>query len=164
MLQLLKVANLTTKSRTAVDRDYGSEVVNAHESEGAARFTKQLGQLMRGCIAVGMSRDRAMQLAIRCARDSIPPLRLTILLDVEKHSDSQIKDVTGRIDKPWNTVRRELQALHMLGMLSAQGEMKCSHENPFKKKYTPRYSLAPKIDRETLLAMADWNKSKRMEI
>ena len=46
------------------------------------RFAKQLTQMVRGGVAIGMTREEAMRLAIRCARDSIPPLRLEILLDV----------------------------------------------------------------------------------
>jgi hypothetical protein len=34
-----------------------------------------------------MSRKRALALAIRCARDSFPPLRLEILLDLAKYPD-----------------------------------------------------------------------------
>jgi hypothetical protein len=40
------------------------------------RFAKQLAQLMRGAISLGTTRQDALALAIRCGRDSIPPLRL----------------------------------------------------------------------------------------
>jgi hypothetical protein len=63
---------------------------------------------MRGGVAVGMSRERAMELAIRCAKDSIPPLRIEILLDVAVYPDATVDDVRGRINKPWRTVKREL--------------------------------------------------------
>jgi hypothetical protein len=41
-----------------------------HAPEMPTRFAKQLTQIIRGGVAVGMSRKRAMKLAIRCARDS----------------------------------------------------------------------------------------------
>jgi hypothetical protein len=43
----------------------------------------RLCQVVRGGVAIGMDRDAAMRLAIRCAQDSIPPLRLVILRDLD---------------------------------------------------------------------------------
>ena len=80
--QLVKAADIVTLARTAIERDYQGEVVDAHAPEMPTRFAKQLAQLVRGGIAIGMNRERAMQLAVRCACDSIPPLRLAILRDV----------------------------------------------------------------------------------
>ena len=45
------------------------------------RFAKQLTQMVRGGVAIGMRRDQAV-VGLRCARDSIPPMRLEILLDL----------------------------------------------------------------------------------
>jgi hypothetical protein len=83
------------------------------------RFTKQLAQLLRG-VALGIDRARALRLAIRCARDSMPPLRLAILKDVVGNPGTRTRDVRERLDKPYNTVDRELQALHMLGALECE--------------------------------------------
>jgi hypothetical protein len=41
-----------------------------------------------------------MRLALRCARDSIPPLRHEILLDLAGHPRSEPKDVRKRIERP----------------------------------------------------------------
>jgi hypothetical protein len=93
-----------------------------------------------------------MKLAIRCARDSIPPLRLEILLDIAVHPGSQPGDVRRRISKPWTTIKRELEALHMLGLV------RCVEENVISKTLQEKtiwhYSLAENFDRATLLAMA----------
>jgi hypothetical protein len=70
------------------------------------RFAKQLAQMLRGGVAIGTPREKALQLAIRCARDSIPPLRLQILLDLAKYPGSRPGDVRRRIDKPWRTTAR----------------------------------------------------------
>jgi hypothetical protein len=118
MQRILDAANITTLARTAVERDYHGEVIKAHAPEMPTRFAKQLMQLLRGSVAVGMTRERGMELAIRCARDSIPPLRVEILLDVALHPATRPNDVRKRVQKPWNTIRRELQALHIIGLLS----------------------------------------------
>jgi hypothetical protein len=124
------------------------------------RFVKQLVQLVRGSIAIGMSRDRGMEFAIRCARDSIPPLCLQILLDVAKHPNTRPNEVRTRVQKPWNTIRRELQALHIIGLLSCQEK---SETKNFKERPVFFYSLTENFDRTALQVMADWKRSKRME-
>lgn len=115
--RLLRAADVVTLARTAVIRDYRGDVVDAHAPEMPTRFAKQLAQVVRGGVAIGMDRVAALRLAIRCARDSMPPLRLAILDDVAANPGSPTKDVRKRIGKPRATVDRELQALHMLGVL-----------------------------------------------
>jgi hypothetical protein len=80
--QLVKAANIVTLARTAVERDYRGDVIDAHAPEMPTRFAKQLAQMVRGGVAIGMAVPDAMKLALRCARDSILPLRREILLDL----------------------------------------------------------------------------------
>jgi hypothetical protein len=110
-------ADVVTLARTGVDYDYRGDVIDAHAPEMPTRFAKQLVQVMRGAVAIGMDRRQAFQLAIRCARDSMPPLRLAIIDDVAANPHTRTVDVRRRLDKPRNTVDRQLQALHMLGVL-----------------------------------------------
>lgn len=152
--QLVKAADIVTMARTAVERDYGGEVVDAHAPEMPTRFAKQLAQVVRGGVAIGMAREEAMRLAIRCAKDSIPPLRLQILLDVAAHPSSRPGDVRKRLGKPWRTVKREMEALTMLGLLRCDEEtveVDVSGVPTEKTKWL--YDLGIDFDRETLLAM-----------
>jgi hypothetical protein len=57
----------TYGARTAVERDFRGDVVDAHAPEMPTRFGKQLAQMVRGGIAIGMSRGAAVRLALRCA-------------------------------------------------------------------------------------------------
>jgi hypothetical protein len=116
------------------------------------RFAKQLGQLVRGAVAIGMPVKNAMQLAIRCARDSIPPLRCEILLDIAAHPSSEPHEVHRRIGRPRHTVRRELEALHMLRLLQCE-ETDDKNDKGKVVRTIYQYSLADAFDRETLLAM-----------
>ncbi len=154
-LQLVKAADIVTMSRTAVERDYRGDVTMAHAPEMPTRFAKQLAQMVRGGVALSMPRKRTMQLAIRCARDSIPPLRLGILLDLAANPGSIPNDVRQRINKPWATVKRELEALHMIGMVTCDEEEVEDEEGETKRKWL--YSLDPGFDRATLLAMTGRN-------
>ena len=60
---LIKLANVVTWARSGVERDFKGGVVNAHALEMPTRFAKQLAQLVRGALALGMSPELAMQLA-----------------------------------------------------------------------------------------------------
>jgi hypothetical protein len=153
--RLLAAANIVTKSRTAADRDYQGEVVDADASEMPTRFAKQLMQIVRGGAAIGMSRNRAMALAIRCARDSIPPLRSAILLDVAGNPDTRPGDTRRRINKPWRTVKREMEALNHIGILICEEEILPGMGDGGRDKTVWRYRLHPQFDRAALLAMTD---------
>lgn len=115
---LLKAADLVTLARTGVEYDYRGDVIDAHAPEMPTRFAKQLAQVVRGGVAIGMDRPAALRLAIRCARDSMPPLRLSIIDDVAVNPDSSTADIRKRLGKPRATVDRQLQALHMLDVLA----------------------------------------------
>lgn len=108
---------MVTLARTGVEYDYRGDVIDAHAPEMPTRFAKQLTQVIRGALATGMGRSAALKLAIRCARDSMPPLRLAILDDIACYPGSSTKEVRQRLGKPRATVDRQLQALHMLGVL-----------------------------------------------
>ncbi|GAC1407515.1 MAG: hypothetical protein NVSMB60_28020 [Mycobacterium sp.] len=141
---LLQAADLTTRARTAVERDPQGNVKDAHAPEMPTRFAKQLCQVVRGGVAMGMERDAAMSLAVRCARDSIPPLRLAILRDLAEQSNSMPSQVRKRLQKPHNTADRELQALHMLGLVRLDEETYCGRRGEEKSRW--RYSLADDVE------------------
>jgi hypothetical protein len=142
--RILVAADLVTLARTAVEHDYRGDVVDAHAPEAPTRFAKQLGQVMRGAIAIGLDRPAVLRLAIRCARDSMPPLRLAIIDDLAKHPSSTTTDVRKRLEKPRATTDRQLQALHMLGVVSCN-EVSGDHRSWWY------YSLADGIDPTCLL-------------
>ena len=126
---LLAAADLVTLARTGVEFNYRGDVIDAHAPEMPTRFAKQLAQVVRGGVAVGMRREDAMRLAIRCARDSMPPIRLAILDYLAGHPNSFTTEVRKGIDKPHATVDRQLQALHMLGAVGCE-EVEVGTTNP----------------------------------
>jgi hypothetical protein len=142
--RLLAAADVVTLCRTAVEYDYRGDVIDAHAPEMPTRFAKQLAQLVRGAVAVGIDRTRALRLAIRCARDSMPPLRLAILDDVAANEGTRTREVRQRLDKPRNTVDRQLQALHMLGVLE------CDEVEDEQHKTVWRYRVTTDIDPSAL--------------
>jgi hypothetical protein len=148
--RLVKVANVVTMVRTGVERDYRGEVTFAHDPEMPTRFAKQLGQLVRGAVAIGKPHEEAMQLAERCARDSLVPLRWNILLDLINHPKSGPREVHRRVGQPRSTVRRELDALHALGVLVCEEQDKPFGWRIVTEQY---YSVSPKFDHTTLRSL-----------
>jgi hypothetical protein len=114
---VLAAADLVTLARTGVEYSYNGDVIDAHAPEMPTRFAKELTQIIRGAVAIDMDWHKALRPAIRCARDSMPPLRLAITDDLASNPGSTTSDVRHRMNKPWSTVDRQLQALHMLGVL-----------------------------------------------
>ena len=99
--------------------------------------------LMRGGIAIGMSRTDALALVLRCARDSVPQLRLSVLRDVADNPDSPVIDIRRRLQKPRTTTNRTLQALHCLGLVTCREQ---EEERGKQKVLVGYYSLAGNID------------------
>ena len=120
--ELLGLADLVTRCRTAVERDYQRNPMFAHGLEMPTRFAKQLVQIVRGGIALGMPAEAAMATAARAARDSMPPLRLAVLADIAGHPMSRTAEVTRRLQVPWSTADRTLQELHLLECLVTEDE------------------------------------------
>jgi len=150
--QLVQAADIVTRSRTAVERDRHGNVAFPHEAEMPTRFARQLVMVVRGAVAVGMSSSAAMRLAIRCARDSIPPMRLEILLDLAEHGWSRPWDVRKRIQRPRSTVKREMEALYLLNVLRSEEEELTGNDG--KLRLSVSYDLVPEFDREMLKAMS----------
>ena len=75
----------------------------------------------------------------------MPPLRLAIIDDLAEHPYSTPTEVRKRLDKPRTTVDRQLQALHMLGVLT------CDEEDIRRQTANAwYYSLADGIDPDAL--------------
>jgi hypothetical protein len=122
--RLLAAADLVTLSSTGVEFDDRGDVIDAHAPEMPTRFLRQLQQIVRGGIALGMGRNRCVDLAIRCAPDSMPPVRLAIVDDLAKNPHSTTSETRRRLDLPRQTVDRQCQALHMLRVLRCDGRVR----------------------------------------
>jgi hypothetical protein len=114
---IFDLADLVTRARTAVERDFKGNPLFAHALEMPTRLAKQLVQLGRGGLALGMTRKEAMAVVERSAADTMPPLRLRVLAYVAEHPNSATADVVKGLQLPRATVDRLLQELHLLELL-----------------------------------------------
>jgi hypothetical protein len=144
--RVLLAADITTRARTGVEFDYRGDVEFAHMPEAPTRFAKQLVQLIRGATVIGLDRTAAIGLALRCARDSMPPMRLAILEDIAANPGARPGDIRRRIDAPWKTVDRQCQALHMLHLVTCDEDLDPHNHN----KTVWRYRLADGVSLKCL--------------
>ena len=110
--------------------------------------TTTFAPIVRGGGAIGKVRTDALAIAVRCAHDSMPPLRMKILADVLKHPLSRTTDVGKRTAIPRKTADRALQELHLLGLL------KVDEEQYGAEGIRWIYSIADDIDQEALRKLA----------
>ncbi len=153
LILALALADIVTLGRTGVEHDYRGDVIDAHAPEMPTRFAKQLTQILRGGLALGLNREHLLRIVGRCAADSMPPLRLAALLDLHGHPESRTSEVRKRLDKPRNTVDRTLQALHMLGLLTLDEE-----ESGPNGAAVWRYSLTDSVDVAALQHLGEVQK------
>jgi DNA-binding transcriptional ArsR family regulator len=141
--EFLAIADFVTLARTTTDVDSRGNVLDAHAPEAPTRFAKQLAQLARGAMAIGLNYAEAERLAIRCARDSVPPVRLQLLQDIDAHPGTTLSSICGRLNKPKTTIERHLAALQLLGLVSAE-----------KAKNTWGYKCGPRLNSKGLRLIA----------
>jgi hypothetical protein len=152
---IVALADVVTLTRTAVERDYRGDVIDAHAPEMPTRFAKQLAMIVKGALALGMDRARALALAVRCARDSMPPLRLAVLADVHTHPATTTHACRVRLDKPRTTVDQTLQCLHALGLLTVAEDVE-------HNRTVWRYSLSDAVNRGALALMIDAHRAEQL--
>ena len=140
---IFSLADLVTRARTAVERDFKGNPMFAHALEMPTRLAKQLVQLGRGALALGMPHGEAMDVVARCAADTMPPLRLRILADVADHAESTTANVVTRLQLPRMTVDKLLQELHLLELLVVT-------EQPWGESVRWAYTLAPDVSTDAL--------------
>ena len=131
-----------TRARTPVERDYQGAPAWAHALEMPTRFAKQLVQLARGGLLLGMGREAALAVAARCCRDTLPPLRRVVLADVAANPDSYTADVAGRPDSPLH--RRP----HAPGATATRPAESGAHDYGSRVRWL--YSVAPDTDKDAL--------------
>ena len=148
--KLVAAADLVTRARTGVEVDYQGNVIDSHEPEMPTRFAKQLVLIFRGALSIGIDRTPALALALRCARDSIPPIRLSVLKDLAANDIDvcRVIAIAKRLHKPWSTIRRTLEALYVLELVVVvETDPDEDDEDDKKPDYKiTRYGLAADVD------------------
>lgn len=157
---LVSVADHVARCRTAVERDYQGKPEWAHALEAPTRLAKYLWQMVRGALAIGVGRDEALRLAVRVAGDSMPQVRLDVLLKVQEVPEQTSWQYAKLLQLPRTTVDRTLQELHLLGAVEVSVSEEVDAASGKRKPWV--YSVSGQIDESVLDLLAD-RKKKRPE-
>jgi DNA-binding MarR family transcriptional regulator len=126
--QIAALASFVATCRSAVERDaYSREIELVPGEEAPTRLAGELERLLAGLDALGLERDRALNVVGRVARDSMPALRAE-LLDILSATGPPIKTtaIAEEAGYPSSTTRRSLEDLTAHGVVTRypQGEGK----------------------------------------
>ena len=119
---LIGLASMVSQARSPVHRDYKGEIELVGDSEAPTRIVKQLGQLWRACGVLGLDQAGSWEVVRRCALDSIPKLRGTVIRYLDDHGTADTTAVGRGVVHPSRTVRRaleDLEAHHVVNRISA---------------------------------------------
>jgi hypothetical protein len=111
--RLIALATLAVRCRSSVERDaYTREITLIPEPEAPARFVLVLLRLLNALRAIGASEDMAWRLVGRCALDSMPAIRRTVLeYLVGRDADATTAEISAQLGYPLTTSRRALEDL-----------------------------------------------------
>lgn len=115
--------------------------------------------MVRGGIAIGLPRTDALAVAMRCAQDSMPPLRLKILNSVLANPKSGATAVAERIRQPRKTVHRTLVELGLLELLTVDG----SAYSLVEEDKVPRLALEAMVARNVSRDIAAPNGGQKCQ-
>jgi len=122
--RLVTIATLAVRCRSAVERDsYSREVQLIPEAEAPARLALVLLRLLNGMLAIGVDESTAWTLVTKCALDSMPALRRSVLEDLMRRTGpASTTEVAERVRYPTTTARRALEDLAAHGIVVRQAQ------------------------------------------
>ena len=126
--RLISLATLVVKARSAVERDgYSREIELVPGAEAPTRIIIVLDRILAGLDAIGVSRQDAWRVVTKCALDSVPALRLSVLYSLME-GQKDTNQVATDVRHPAQTTRRALEDLvaHGLVELERQGQGKAN--------------------------------------
>lgn len=125
---ITRLAELSTRARSAVDRDKRTgDITMVHAMEMPIRLAKQLVSMGYGLVTINKNSDLESKLIgydrkilYKIALDSIPQQRKQVMIELTKYQDSDQKSLGAAIGIPSDSVRRaleELRAFHVVDMV-----------------------------------------------
>jgi hypothetical protein len=114
---LVGLADIITRARSAVPRDYNGNLSYVPEPEAPTRLPKQLAQLGAAALAVGASTDETWRLLKKVGWDSVPAVRCSVLNCLARQDEPvPLSVVQEETDLPERTARRVVEDVVVLGL------------------------------------------------
>jgi hypothetical protein len=118
--RIVELADYVTKARTDVARDgYGArEIIALPEYEGPARFAKAVASIGQALMVMGYEEAEALEVIARLSRDSVPPLRVSVLEWLAGRGVVKTSEVATALDLPTSTATQQLENLTALKLVA----------------------------------------------
>ncbi len=112
---LIVLADIVTRSRSGVARDFNANLLYLPEPEAPTRLAKQLAQLGAAALAIGVDENETRRLIRKTGWDSVPAVRCSVL-DVLAHHNEPITLATiqEETNLPERTIARVAEDLAVL--------------------------------------------------
>lgn len=116
---LITLADIVTRARSAVARDYQTrDILYLPEPEAPTRLAKQIAQLMAASLAIGVDETEAWRLAQKIGWDSVPAVRSAVIRLLARQEGNELTraELQEKTGLPETTVRRVTEDLVVLGL------------------------------------------------
>jgi len=154
---LVVLADIVTRARSGVSRDYNANLLYIHEPEAPTRLAKQLAQLGAAMLAIGVDEQETWRLVRKAGWDSVPAVRCAVLDCVSRHEGRPIDLATiqEETNLPERTAARVAEDVAVLKLVRrfkdggrwhfAQSEIVGEYwaSELCQKRRTGRYSRSP---------------------
>jgi hypothetical protein len=128
--KLIALATFVARARSAVERDgYSREIELVPGAEAPTRLVIVLDRLLAGLDSIGCNREEALRVVTKAALDSVPALRLSVLITLDVAGELDTNGVAEAVRHPSSTTRRALEDLTAHGLVDCerQGDGKAHH-------------------------------------
>jgi hypothetical protein len=114
---LVVLADMVTRARSGVPRDYNGNLSFIPEPEAPTRLAKQLAQLGAALLAIGVNEEETWRLIRKAGWDSVPAVRCAVLDCLSRQAEpvpmATIQEETGLPDR---TAARIVEDVVVLGL------------------------------------------------
>jgi hypothetical protein len=114
---LIVLADIVTRARSGVSRDYNANLQYIPEPEAPTRLAKQLAQLSAAMLAIGVGADETWRLVRKAGWDSVPAVRCAVLDCLSHHKDpiplATIQEETGLPERTAARVAEDMAVLRL---------------------------------------------------
>jgi hypothetical protein len=112
---LIVLADIVTRSRSGVARDYNANLMYLPEPEAPTRLVKQLAQLGAAALALGVDVDETWRLIRKTGWDSVPAVRCSVLDVLARHKEPvTLALIQEETNLPASTVARVAEDIAVL--------------------------------------------------
>jgi hypothetical protein len=114
---LILLADIVTRARSGVSRDYNANLLYIPEPEAPTRLTKQLAQLGAAMLEIGVGEAETWRLVRKAGWDSVPAVRCAVLDCLSQHSEpiplATIQEETGLPERTAARVAEDVAVLKL---------------------------------------------------